>query len=191
MLAKRYSESCRWLTARATARRGEPGNESGQPSTSRVGRPKACAKMSPATASEVQSERLAFDVLRLSAAPERRPIPCAYERAGDRGRTGDIQLGKLFDEGPEDYDPWEQFEDRPRVSGLPVSTGLTGVDRVSLLNRHGSRHRRATGGHFGCSSRKAKKNQQRAVHTHHVVVGEPADPPAELCLRHRGHFIDH
>jgi hypothetical protein len=28
------------------------------------------------------------------------------ERAGDRGRTGDVQLGKLFDEGPEDYDPW-------------------------------------------------------------------------------------
>src|SRR5262249_6322862 len=28
------------------------------------------------------------------------------ERAGDRGRTGDVQLGKLIDEGPEDYDPW-------------------------------------------------------------------------------------
>jgi len=28
------------------------------------------------------------------------------KRAGDRGRTGDVQLGKLFDEGPEDYDPW-------------------------------------------------------------------------------------
>jgi hypothetical protein len=27
-------------------------------------------------------------------------------RAGDRGRTGDVQLGKLIDEGPEDYDPW-------------------------------------------------------------------------------------
>jgi len=27
-------------------------------------------------------------------------------REGDRGRTGDVQLGKLFDEGPEDYDPW-------------------------------------------------------------------------------------
>ena len=29
----------------------------------------------------------------------------ASERAGDRGRTGDVQLGKLIDEGPEDYDP--------------------------------------------------------------------------------------
>jgi len=29
-----------------------------------------------------------------------------YERAGDRGRTGDVQLGKLRDEEPEDYDPW-------------------------------------------------------------------------------------
>jgi hypothetical protein len=28
------------------------------------------------------------------------------KRAGDRGRTGDVQLGKLIDEGPEDYDPW-------------------------------------------------------------------------------------
>jgi hypothetical protein len=28
------------------------------------------------------------------------------ERAGDRGRTGDVQLGKLIEEGPEDYDPW-------------------------------------------------------------------------------------
>ena len=27
-------------------------------------------------------------------------------RAGDRGRTGDVQLGKLIDVGPEDYDPW-------------------------------------------------------------------------------------
>ena len=27
-------------------------------------------------------------------------------RAGDRTRTGDVQLGKLIDEGPEDYDPW-------------------------------------------------------------------------------------
>jgi len=27
-------------------------------------------------------------------------------RAGDRGRSGDVQLGKLFDEEPEDYDPW-------------------------------------------------------------------------------------
>jgi hypothetical protein len=24
------------------------------------------------------------------------------KRAGDRGRTGDVQLGKLIDEGPED-----------------------------------------------------------------------------------------
>ena len=30
----------------------------------------------------------------------------AFRRAGDRGRTGDVQLGKLIDEGPEDYDPW-------------------------------------------------------------------------------------
>src|SRR5262245_53715631 len=30
----------------------------------------------------------------------------AFSRAGDRGRTGDVQLGKLIDEGPEDYDPW-------------------------------------------------------------------------------------
>src|SRR5206468_365200 len=29
------------------------------------------------------------------------------KRAGDRGRTGDVQLGKLIDEGPDDYDPWE------------------------------------------------------------------------------------
>ena len=28
------------------------------------------------------------------------------ERAGDRGRTGDVQLGKLIEEGPEDHDPW-------------------------------------------------------------------------------------
>jgi len=28
------------------------------------------------------------------------------KRAGDRGRTGDVQLGKLIDEGPGDYDPW-------------------------------------------------------------------------------------
>ncbi len=27
------------------------------------------------------------------------------KRAGDRGRTGDVQLGKLIDEAPEDYDP--------------------------------------------------------------------------------------
>jgi hypothetical protein len=27
-------------------------------------------------------------------------------RAGDRGRTGDVQLGKLRDEEPEDYAPW-------------------------------------------------------------------------------------
>jgi len=24
----------------------------------------------------------------------------------DRGRTGDVELGKLIEEGPEDYDPW-------------------------------------------------------------------------------------
>jgi hypothetical protein len=29
-------------------------------------------------------------------------------RAGDRGRTGDVQLGKLIDEGPEDYDPFRR-----------------------------------------------------------------------------------
>ena len=33
-------------------------------------------------------------------------IVLAILRAGDRGRTGDVQLGKLIDEGPEDYDPW-------------------------------------------------------------------------------------
>jgi len=30
----------------------------------------------------------------------------ADSRAGDRGRTGDVELGKLIDEGPKDYDPW-------------------------------------------------------------------------------------
>jgi len=30
----------------------------------------------------------------------------ASERAGDRGRTGDVQLGKLVEEAPEDYDTW-------------------------------------------------------------------------------------
>jgi len=28
------------------------------------------------------------------------------KRAGDRGRTGDVQLGKLIDEVLQDYDPW-------------------------------------------------------------------------------------
>jgi hypothetical protein len=27
-------------------------------------------------------------------------------RAGDRGRTADVQLGNEVEEGPEDYDPW-------------------------------------------------------------------------------------
>ena len=27
-------------------------------------------------------------------------------RAGDRGRTGDVQLGNQIDQEPEDYDPW-------------------------------------------------------------------------------------
>ena len=46
------------------------------------------------------------------AAEERREPPTQVrdqrkeKRAGDRGRTGDVQLGKLIDEGPEDYDPW-------------------------------------------------------------------------------------
>ena len=30
----------------------------------------------------------------------------AGSSASDRGQTGDVQLGKLIDEGPEDYDPW-------------------------------------------------------------------------------------
>jgi len=47
-----------------------------------------------------------------SASAEERPRPSpqvrdrkAERRAGDRGRTGDVQLGKLIDEGPQDYDP--------------------------------------------------------------------------------------
>jgi hypothetical protein len=42
--------------------------------------------------------------------PSRLRGATADSRVGDRGRTGDVQLGKLFDEGPEDYDPWGQFE---------------------------------------------------------------------------------
>jgi len=30
----------------------------------------------------------------------------ASERAGDQGRTGDVQLGNQIDQEPEDYDPW-------------------------------------------------------------------------------------
>jgi hypothetical protein len=29
----------------------------------------------------------------------------SWKRAGDRGRTGDVQLGKLIEEAPEDHDP--------------------------------------------------------------------------------------
>ena len=31
------------------------------------------------------------------------PVPL---RAGERCQPADVQLGKLIDEGPEDYDPW-------------------------------------------------------------------------------------
>jgi hypothetical protein len=39
-------------------------------------------------------------------APSQISTAPADSRAGDRGRTGDVELGKLIDEGPEDYDPW-------------------------------------------------------------------------------------
>ena len=38
-------------------------------------------------------------------APSQISTAPADSRAGDRGRTGDVELGKLIDEGPEDYDP--------------------------------------------------------------------------------------
>ena len=45
------------------------------------------------------------------AAEERREPPTQVgdqrkEKSGRLGRTGDVWLGKLFDEEPEDYDPW-------------------------------------------------------------------------------------
>jgi len=33
-------------------------------------------------------------------------LPQRTKRAGDRSRTGDVQLGKLSEKAPEDYDPW-------------------------------------------------------------------------------------
>jgi hypothetical protein len=44
-----------------------------------------------------------ISVAKTTEAPDRAG---ASSRAGDRGRTGDVQLGNLIDEGPEDYDPW-------------------------------------------------------------------------------------
>src|SRR5262249_15166610 len=41
-----------------------------------------------------------------AAIPTARRRGVRTTRAADRGRTGDVQLGKLIDEGPEDYDPW-------------------------------------------------------------------------------------
>ena len=49
---------------------------------------------------EIDGKKLA---VKTTEAPDRAG---ASERAGDRGRTGDVQLEKLIDEGPEDYDPW-------------------------------------------------------------------------------------
>jgi len=49
-------------------------------------------------------------------------------------------LGKLFDEGPEDYDPWAYSLRGLELRGVPVSTSFIGFDRVSLLNRHRYRH---------------------------------------------------
>jgi integrase len=46
------------------------------------------------------------DVKKLAVKTTEAPDPEGpSERAGDRGRTGDVQLGKLIDEGPEDYRP--------------------------------------------------------------------------------------
>jgi hypothetical protein len=56
--------------------------------------------------SDVQSLRLDVQLLTAEAAAKRSALPRSYKRAGDRDRTGDVQLGKLIEEGPEDYDPW-------------------------------------------------------------------------------------
>ena len=73
---------------------------------SAVRREGLCEDVSRATAPDVQSQELDLKVLDFEAERERRALPRGWKRAGDRGRTGDVQLGKLFDEGPEDYDPW-------------------------------------------------------------------------------------
>jgi hypothetical protein len=43
-------------------------------------------------------------------------------RAGDRGRTGDVQLGNQIDQGPEDYDP--KFTEHVLIGRAPRSSSL-------------------------------------------------------------------
>src|SRR5262249_12503052 len=79
------------------------------------------------------------------------------------------------------------------VLGIAHGNLITVERRRSHYVDRGRRRTHRNGRESGWlrSSCKAKKNQQSAVHTHHVAGGEPADPPAELCLRHCGHFVDH
>jgi hypothetical protein len=83
----------------------------------------------------------------VNGATKRPDATAPYKRAGDRGRTGDVQLGKLIDDGPEDYDPCgAQLQDRRAVGSTVTFTDFTGSRSIALLNRH--HHRHQGGGSF-------------------------------------------